>query len=251
MGDRLPRVALLSNGEEPGKGTPELVASTSSWPASGGAGLNFVGNIEGTQVTEGVADVVVMDGFTGNITLKLIEGVSGRTLRAIRDVAMRSPRAKLGGWLLSAGDPAAARRDRSRGARAAPTCSACASSAWSPTAASRAAASRARSRSPPAASGGCDRRARAPAAARAAGALRPRSTRDGDRRRVAPVRAGGYGVVPMNREQIFCADPRPSGRRARGRPRIDPGVDALQGGSRGRFAGPLHARPGARGHATA
>jgi len=41
-----------------------------------------------------------MDGFTGNITLKLIEGVSGRTLRAIRDVAMSSPRAKLGGWLL-------------------------------------------------------------------------------------------------------------------------------------------------------
>jgi phosphate acyltransferase len=44
--------------------------------------------------------VLVMDGFTGNITLKLIEGVSGRTLRAIRDVAMSTPRAKLGGWLL-------------------------------------------------------------------------------------------------------------------------------------------------------
>jgi glycerol-3-phosphate acyltransferase PlsX len=42
-----------------------------------------------------------MDGFTGNITLKLIEGVSGRTLRAIRDVAMGSTRAKLGGWLLA------------------------------------------------------------------------------------------------------------------------------------------------------
>ena len=42
-----------------------------------GTGLNFVGNIEGTQVAEGAADVVVMDGFTGNITLKLIEGVSG------------------------------------------------------------------------------------------------------------------------------------------------------------------------------
>ncbi len=51
-------------------------------------------------MTEGVADVVVMDGFTGNITLKLIEGVSGRTMRAIRDAAMSSPRAKLGGWLL-------------------------------------------------------------------------------------------------------------------------------------------------------
>ena len=42
-----------------------------------------------------------MDGFTGNITLKLIEGVSGRTLRAIRDAAMSSPRGKLGGLLLA------------------------------------------------------------------------------------------------------------------------------------------------------
>ena len=53
-----PRVALLSNGEEPAKGTPELVRpSTSSSPATAGTGLNFVGNIEGTQVTESVADV--------------------------------------------------------------------------------------------------------------------------------------------------------------------------------------------------
>ena len=100
MGRTTPRVALLSNGEEPGKGTPELVSVHEELAGSSGAGLNFVGNIEGTQVTEGVADVVVMDGFTGNITLKLIEGVSGRTMRAIRDVAMSSPRAKLGGWLL-------------------------------------------------------------------------------------------------------------------------------------------------------
>ncbi len=95
-----PRVALLSNGEEPAKGTPELVIVHEQLAGEGGHGLNFVGNIEGTQVMAGAADVVVMDGFTGNITLKLIEGVSGRTLRAIRDLAMSSPRAKLGGWLL-------------------------------------------------------------------------------------------------------------------------------------------------------
>jgi phosphate acyltransferase len=100
MGIDSPRVALLSNGEEPGKGTPELVAVYEQLAGEGGTGLNFVGNIEGIQVTAGVADVVVMDGFTGNITLKLIEGVSGRTLRAIRDLAMSSPRSKLGGWLL-------------------------------------------------------------------------------------------------------------------------------------------------------
>jgi phosphate acyltransferase len=100
MGRTSPRVALLSNGEEPGKGTPELVSVHEQLAGTSGAGLNFVGNIEGTKVTEGVADVVVMDGFTGNITLKLIEGVSGRTMRAIREAAMSSPRAKLGGWLL-------------------------------------------------------------------------------------------------------------------------------------------------------
>ncbi len=101
MGLSAPRVALLSNGEEPAKGTPELVAVHEQLAGEAGRGLNFLGNIEGTQVTEGVADVVVMDGFTGNITLKLIEGVSGRTMRAIRDVAMSSARAKLGGLLLA------------------------------------------------------------------------------------------------------------------------------------------------------
>src|SRR5437763_2998709 len=101
MGIDSPRVALLSNGEEPAKGTPDLVAVHTQLAAEAGKGLNFVGNVEGTQVTDGLADVVVMDGFTGNITLKLIEGVSGRTLRAIRDAAMSSSRAKLGGWLLA------------------------------------------------------------------------------------------------------------------------------------------------------
>jgi phosphate acyltransferase len=101
MGRPAPRVALLSNGEEPAKGTPDLVSVHEQLVEMRATGLNFIGNIEGTQVTDGVADVVVMDGFTGNITLKLIEGVSGRTLRAIRDVAMSSWRAQLGGLLLA------------------------------------------------------------------------------------------------------------------------------------------------------
>jgi glycerol-3-phosphate acyltransferase PlsX len=100
MGIAQPRVALLSNGEEPTKGTPDLLAVPEQLAGPGSIGLNFIGNIEGTQVTASVADVIVMDGFTGNITLKLIEGVSGRTMRAIRDAAMSSTRAKLGGWLL-------------------------------------------------------------------------------------------------------------------------------------------------------
>src|SRR5579872_766447 len=85
LGISSPRVALLSNGEEPGKGTPELVSVHEQLAGSAGAGLNFIGNIEGTQVPENVADVVVMDGFTGNIALKLTEGVSARTLQAIRE----------------------------------------------------------------------------------------------------------------------------------------------------------------------
>ena len=100
LGLQSPRVALLSNGTEAVKGTPELVTVHEQLAGEAGTGLNFVGNIEGTQVFEAAADVIVMDGFTGNITLKLIEGVSGRTLRAIRDAALSSPRAKLGGWLL-------------------------------------------------------------------------------------------------------------------------------------------------------
>jgi glycerol-3-phosphate acyltransferase PlsX len=100
LGVENPRVALLSNGEEAAKGTPDLVSAHEQLAGAGGTGLNFIGNVEGTQVTASVADVVVMDGFTGNITLKLIEGVSGRTLAALRELAMTSTRAKVGGWLL-------------------------------------------------------------------------------------------------------------------------------------------------------
>src|SRR5437764_9407118 len=60
MGLTSPRVALLSNGEEPAKGTPDLVAVHEQLAGGAGTGLNFIGNIEGTQLTEGMADVVVM-----------------------------------------------------------------------------------------------------------------------------------------------------------------------------------------------
>ena len=95
-----PRVALLSNGEEPGKGTPELVSVHEQLAGARGAGLNFIGNIEGTQVVEGVADVVVMDGFTGNITLKLIEGVSSRAMRLVTEFSGTSARGRLANKLI-------------------------------------------------------------------------------------------------------------------------------------------------------
>jgi glycerol-3-phosphate acyltransferase PlsX len=99
LGVPAPRVGLLSNGEEPGRGTPDVITAHARLVETGGR-INFIGNVEGTQVTEGVADVVVMDGFTGNITLKLMEGVSNKLMRSIRDVAMRSGRGRLGGLLL-------------------------------------------------------------------------------------------------------------------------------------------------------
>ena len=96
-----PRVALLSNGEEPTKGTPDIIEVHARLAGEEGTGLNFVGNIEGTHITDGVADVVVMDGFIGNVTLKVLEGVSGRTLRGIHDAAMSSPRSRLGSWMMA------------------------------------------------------------------------------------------------------------------------------------------------------
>ncbi len=94
-----PRVGLLSNGEEAQRGTPDIVAAHARLLDARDQ-LNFIGNVEGTQITEGVADVVVMDGFTGNITVKLMEGVSSKLLRSIRDVALQTPRGRLGGLLL-------------------------------------------------------------------------------------------------------------------------------------------------------
>jgi phosphate acyltransferase len=67
-----PSVALLSIGEEPSKGTP-LVKETHALLASA-EGLRFVGNVEGRDLLPSTADVVVTDGFTGNVTLKALEG---------------------------------------------------------------------------------------------------------------------------------------------------------------------------------
>ncbi|WP_372789451.1 phosphate acyltransferase PlsX [Paraconexibacter sp.] len=102
LGIERPRVALLSNGEEATKGTSVVVAAHEEIARRAAASpiLEFVGNVEGTDVVAGAADVVVTDGFTGNVALKLIEGVSQMMIGAIRDVATSTPRAKAGGLLL-------------------------------------------------------------------------------------------------------------------------------------------------------
>ncbi len=102
LGVERPRVALLSNGEEPTKGTTAVIEAHAVLAARtvGSPALEFLGNVEGTDITTGVADVIVTDGFTGNIALKLIEGLSQSILGAVREAAVSTPRAKVGGALL-------------------------------------------------------------------------------------------------------------------------------------------------------
>jgi glycerol-3-phosphate acyltransferase PlsX len=75
LGIDSPRVGLLSIGEEPGKGNP-LAKETHALLAAGGAGpeVRFIGNVEGRDVMSDAADVIVTDGFTGNVVLKTLEG---------------------------------------------------------------------------------------------------------------------------------------------------------------------------------
>jgi phosphate acyltransferase len=73
FGTQNPSVGLLSIGEEPSKGTP-LVKETHALMAEAGAGINFVGNVEGRDLLGSSVDVVVTDGFTGNVALKTMEG---------------------------------------------------------------------------------------------------------------------------------------------------------------------------------
>ncbi len=88
-----PRVGLLSNGEEAGKGN-ELVKGT--YPLLEASGLNFIGNVEGKELFGGNADVVVTDGFTGNILLKSSEAVGKLIVDVLRQELMSSTRTKLG-----------------------------------------------------------------------------------------------------------------------------------------------------------
>lgn len=99
LGMRSPRVALLSNGEEASKGSEGVIAAHAQLAKAEGE-LNFVGNVEGFGLAAGAADVVVCDGFTGNVALKVMEGVSSALLGAIRGAAMRDARSRAGGLLL-------------------------------------------------------------------------------------------------------------------------------------------------------
>ena len=79
-----PRVGLLSNGTENGKGN-RLVHETYKLLKKD-KGINFVGNIEGHDITNRTVDVIVTDGFTGNIVLKTVEGYSDNFLTTVRQI---------------------------------------------------------------------------------------------------------------------------------------------------------------------
>jgi phosphate acyltransferase len=92
-----PNVALLSIGEEPEKGN-RLVRETH--PVLEASHLDFVGNVESRDLLAHAADVVVCDGFTGNMALKLMEGTIKTLLDELRKEIEASPRGKLGGLLI-------------------------------------------------------------------------------------------------------------------------------------------------------
>lgn len=91
-----PRVAIVSNAEEEGKGNM-LVQDT--LPLLRNGPFNFVGNVEGKDIPAGLADVVVTDGFTGNVILKVSEGVARMLLDSIKAEIKARPLAMVGAAL--------------------------------------------------------------------------------------------------------------------------------------------------------
>jgi phosphate acyltransferase len=97
LGIASPRIALLSNGEESEKGS-ELVQA--AHPLIAALPIRFVGNVEGKDIFRGGCDVVVTDGFTGNVVLKVAEGIGEFLFASIAREARKSFGGKVGGALL-------------------------------------------------------------------------------------------------------------------------------------------------------
>ncbi len=106
-----PEVRLLSIGEEPEKGNQLTLEAHALLAASD---LGFAGNAESRDLLAGAADVVVCDGFTGNIALKLLEGTIKTVLDGLRAEISATPRGKLGGLLIRPGRSTAAHAPGSR-----------------------------------------------------------------------------------------------------------------------------------------
>ena len=92
-----PRVGLVNLGAEESKGTS---VTKDAYQMLNASKLNFVGNVEGRDVPKGVCDVIVCDGFTGNVILKLTEGVSLSIFKLIKDTLKSNVKAMVGGALI-------------------------------------------------------------------------------------------------------------------------------------------------------
>ena len=99
LGQESPRVGLPNIGEEPSKGSA-LAQAAHKLLAADRERLNFVGNVEGRDVFSGRADVVVCDGFTGNVLLKLAGGIADVGTRMAAQEIKRSPLIRLGALLM-------------------------------------------------------------------------------------------------------------------------------------------------------
>ncbi|HYF78451.1 MAG TPA: phosphate acyltransferase PlsX [Symbiobacteriaceae bacterium] len=97
LGLKQPRVGLLNNGAEEEKGNALTKATYPLLKAI--PGLNFTGNVEAREVPFGGADVVVADGFPGNVLLKTYEGVAMGIFKALKEALTSTPRAKVGALL--------------------------------------------------------------------------------------------------------------------------------------------------------
>jgi glycerol-3-phosphate acyltransferase PlsX len=96
-----PKVALLSNGTEPNKGPRQVVDAHAR--LTGLPGLQFIGNVEGVDIPKGTADVVVTDGFVGNVCLKMLEGVHETVVELAQYAYKESLRWRAGLAMLSGG----------------------------------------------------------------------------------------------------------------------------------------------------
>jgi glycerol-3-phosphate acyltransferase PlsX len=93
-----PSVGLLTVGEEAGKGREEVVEAHRILSAA--PGIAFAGNVEGRDLPAATVDVVVTDGFTGNVALKLMEGTARTVAAAVGDAARSNPISLVGGLLM-------------------------------------------------------------------------------------------------------------------------------------------------------
>jgi glycerol-3-phosphate acyltransferase PlsX len=94
-----PRVGIVSTGEEEGKGG---ILVKEAFKLLKKSGLNFIGNVEGKDIPAGLADVVVTDGFSGNIVIKLSEGVAALLMEVMEEEIKKRPAAMLGALLARA-----------------------------------------------------------------------------------------------------------------------------------------------------